>query len=189
MINLDTNCAINIPPKNDIKLDKDEYILCEYKEKHIKNLFIKFIFAVVCIAVFIYTVISKDFADQSLFLKVCAAIFVIFCMLLIYIFIVNLIHKGLYVTNKNLIAFNGARFDLDSIFILDTSAREHTGFRICKGWRSILEIKCTNNDAQLDAFLLSLSAVSGNKIILRFGSKELKEKADSANLARFKLTT
>lgn len=78
MINLDTNCAINIPPKNDIKLDKDEYILCEYKEKHIKNLFIKFIFAVVCIAVFIYTVISKDFADQSLFLKVCAAIFVIF---------------------------------------------------------------------------------------------------------------
>ena len=143
MINLDTNCAINIPPKNDIKLDKDEYILCEYKEKHIKNLFIKFIFAVVCIAVFIYTVISKDFADQSLFLKVCAAIFVIFCMLLIYIFIVNL----------------------------------------------ILEIKCTNDDAQLDAFLLSLSAVSGNKIILRFGSKELKEKADSANLVRFKLTT
>ena len=69
MINLDTNCAINIPPKNDIKLDKDEYILCEYKEKHIKNLFIQFIFAMVCIAVFIYTVISKDFADQSLFLK------------------------------------------------------------------------------------------------------------------------
>lgn len=110
-------------------------------------------------------------------------------MLLIYIFIVNLIHKGLYVTNKNLIAFNGARFDLDSIFILDTSAREHTGFRICKGWRSILEIKCTNDDAQLDAFLLSLSAVSGNKIILRFGSKELREKANVANLVRFKLMT
>ena len=87
------------------------------------------------------------------------------------------------------IAFNGARFDLDSIFMLDTSAREHTGFHICKGWRSILEIKCTNDDVQLDAFLLSLSAVSGNKIILRFGSKELKEKADSANLVRFKLTT
>ena len=141
MINLDINCVINIPLKNDIRLDKDEYILCEYRGKHIKNLFIKFIFAVVCIAVFIYTVISKDFADQSLFLKVCAAIFVIFCMLLMHIFIINLIHKGLYVTNKNLIAFNGAKFDLNSIFILDTSAREHTGFRICKGWRNILEIK------------------------------------------------
>ena len=143
----------------------------------------------VCIAVFIYTVISKDFADQSLFLKICATIFVIFCMLLMHIFIANLIHKGLYVTNKNLIAFSGAKFDLNSIFILDTSAREHTGFRICKGWRSILEIKCTNDDAQLDAFLLSLSAVSSNKIILRFGSKELKEKVDLVNLVRFKLTT
>ena len=59
MINLDINCVINIPLKNDIRLDKDEYILCEYRGKHIKNLFIKFIFAVVCIAVFIYTVISK----------------------------------------------------------------------------------------------------------------------------------
>ena len=85
MINLDINCAINIPSKNNIKLDKDEYILCEYKEKHIKNLFIQFIFAVFCIAVFIYTVITKDFANQSLFLKVCAAIFVIFCMLLMHI--------------------------------------------------------------------------------------------------------
>ena len=37
MINLDINCTINIPSKNNIKLDKDEYILCEYKEKHIKN--------------------------------------------------------------------------------------------------------------------------------------------------------
>lgn len=189
MINLDINCVINIPLKNDIRLDKDEYILCEYRGKYIKNLFIKFIFAVVCIAVFIYTVISKDFADQSLFLKVCAAIFVIFCMLLMHIFIVNLIHKGLYVTNKNLIAFNGAKFDLNSIFILDTSAREHTGFSICKGWRNILEIKCTNDDVQLDVFLLSLSAVSGNKIILRFGSKELRKKANSANLVRFKLMT
>ena len=189
MINLDINCVINIPLKNDIRLDKDEYILCEYRGKHIKNLFIKFIFAVVCIAVFIYTVISKDFADQSLFLKVCAAIFVIFCMLLMHIFIINLVHKGLYVTNKNLIAFSGAKFDLNSIFILDTSAREHTGFRICKGWRNILEIKCTNDDAQLDVFLLSLSAVSGNKIILRFDSKELRKKANSANLVRFKLMT
>ncbi len=189
MINLDINCVINIPLKNDIRLDKDEYILCEYRGKHIKNLFIKFIFAMVCIAVFIYTVISKDFVDQSLFLKVCAAIFVIFCMLLMHIFIVNLIHKGLYLTNKNLIAFNGAKFDLNSIFILDTSAREHTGFRICKGWRNILEIKCTNDDAQLDVFLLSLSAVSGNKIILRFGSKELRKKANAANLVRFKLMT
>lgn len=189
MINLDINCAINISSKNNIKLDKDEYILCEYKEKHIKNFFIQFIFAAICIAVFIYTVITKDFANQSLFLKVCTAIFVIFCMLLMHIFIANLIHKGLYVTNKNLIAFSGAKFDLNSIFILDTSAREHTGFRICKGWRNILEIKCTNDDTQIDVFLLSLSAVSGNKIILRFGSKELKEKADSANLVRFKLTT
>ena len=38
MINLDINCAINILLKNDIKLDKDEYILCEYRGKHIKNL-------------------------------------------------------------------------------------------------------------------------------------------------------
>ena len=53
MINLDINCVINIPLKNDIRLDKDEYILCEYRGKHIKNLFIKFIFDVVCIAVFI----------------------------------------------------------------------------------------------------------------------------------------
>lgn len=34
MINLDINCAINILLKNDIKLDKDEYILCEYRETH-----------------------------------------------------------------------------------------------------------------------------------------------------------
>ncbi len=36
MINLNINCAINIPSKNDIKLNKDEYILCDYKENTLK---------------------------------------------------------------------------------------------------------------------------------------------------------
>jgi len=182
----DDNGFMDLP--ENIKLDEDEYIIYRYKGNHVKEHFVRFLFALLCIVIFLYTLFfGQNFEQQSAFVKACIIFFIFFCILLVYLLITNWIHKGLYLTNKHLISFNGNKFDLGSIYILDTSARQNKEFCVCNGWKNILEIKCAEDDIKLDIFIFYLVDISGNKSIFRFGSKELRAKAVMDNSVRFKL--
>lgn len=73
----DDNEFMDLP--ENIKLDEDEYIICRYKGNHVKEHFVRFLFALLCIVTFLYTLFfGQNFKQQSAFVKACIIFFIFF---------------------------------------------------------------------------------------------------------------